>query len=161
MSETVKLQKYIADSGLMSRRAAEREIEAGNVTVNGVTARLGDRVSPGEVTVAVGGHDIVNACGEYIYIMLNKPAGVVTTMKDEKGKNRRTVAELVADVHVRVYPVGRHILSRYLAHERRRSRERALPPVRKQEKSLPRHSPRQCERRKALPPLLSHDDNRG
>ncbi len=107
MSETVKLQKYIADSGLMSRRAAEREIEAGNVTVNGVTARLGDRVSPGEVTVAVGGHDIVNACGEYIYIMLNKPAGVVTTMKDEKGKNRRTVAELVADVHVRVYPVGR------------------------------------------------------
>ena len=107
MSETVKLQKFIADSGLMSRRAAERKIAEGDVTVDGVTAHLGDRVDPEAARVAVGGRDITRRTGPHTYIMLNKPAGVITTMKDEDGKKRRTVAELVSDVPARVYPIGR------------------------------------------------------
>lgn len=107
MSETVKLQKFIADSGLMSRRAAERKIAEGDVTVDGVTAHLGDRVDPDAAHVSVCGRDIPRRTGTHTYIMLNKPAGVITTMKDEDGKKRRTVAELVSDVPARVYPVGR------------------------------------------------------
>ena len=107
MSDSVKLQKYIADAGLMSRRAAEREIEAGAVTVNGVTAHLGDRIDPETAEVAVQGKIVTPGRGTHTYIMLNKPAGVVTTMKDEKEKDRRTVADLVSDVGARVYPVGR------------------------------------------------------
>lgn len=107
MSETVKLQKYISGSGLMSRRAAEREIEAGNVSVNGETARLGDRVDPEGARVSVRGKAVTPRVGGFTYIMLNKPAGVVTTMKDEPGADRHTVAELVSNVPARVYPVGR------------------------------------------------------
>lgn len=105
MSETVKLQKYISDAGLMSRRAAEREIASGHVTVGGVTAHLGDRVDPMTADVTVCGRRVTPHGADHIYIMLNKPVGVVTTMNDEKG--RRTVADLVSDVPARVYPVGR------------------------------------------------------
>lgn len=103
--ETIKLQKYLALSGLMSRRAAETEIAAGKVTVNGVTATLGDRVDPDRDTVVYNNRTVRPTSAEKTYIMLNKPAGVVTTMKDEEG--RRSVADLVSDVPARVYPVGR------------------------------------------------------
>ena len=104
MSEdSVKLQKYIADAGICSRRAAERLIYDGEVTVNGIVAKIGDRVTDGD-TVAVRGREVKRSA-PYTYIMLNKPAGVVTTMSDENG--RRCVADLVTDVNARIYPVGR------------------------------------------------------
>lgn len=102
-----RLQKFISDSGVMSRRAAEREITAGRVTVNGVPAVIGQKVDPAKDHVAINGKPVQprRAAVGYTYIMLNKPAGYVTTMSDDKG--RRCVAELVEDVGCRVYPVGR------------------------------------------------------
>ena len=89
----------------MSRRAAEREIEAGNVSVNGTVATIGDRIDPETDIVIWNEKRIELAPGGHTYIALNKPLGYVTTMADEKG--RKTVAELVSDVGCRVYPVGR------------------------------------------------------
>lgn len=102
--ESVKLQKYVAECGLMSRRAAEKEIEAGNFAVNGVTASIGMRIDPDNDAVTYKGRSVVMKSARKVYIILNKPKGVVTTMSDEKG--RKTVAEIV-DVGTRVYPVGR------------------------------------------------------
>ncbi len=103
--EKIKLQKYFTDCKIMSRRAAEREIEAGNVTVNGLVASIGDRIEPENDAIVWNGKTIEFAHGGHTYIALNKPLGYVTTMSDEKG--RKTVAELVSDVGCRVYPVGR------------------------------------------------------
>lgn len=99
-----RLQKIIAASGLMSRRAAEELIAAGKVCVNGEVASLGDRADAVRDRITVNGNSLAPA-EEKVYIMLNKPRGYVTTMKDEKG--RRTVAELVSGLGVRLYPVGR------------------------------------------------------
>ncbi len=99
-----RLQKLIASSGIASRRAAEEMIRSGRVTVNGAAARLGDSADIDNDTVCVDGFQISRR-EEKAYIMLNKPKGYVTTMSDEKG--RRCVSELVKDVGVRVYPVGR------------------------------------------------------
>lgn len=88
----------------MSRRAAEREIEYGHFAVNGTKAKLGDRVNPAKDRVTYKG-ELLKRTGRKVYILLHKPAGVVTTMQDEHG--RRTVAELVKGVGKRVYPVGR------------------------------------------------------
>ena len=89
----------------MSRRAAEREITEGRVSVNGATAKLGDRADPASDVILWNGKIIKPAVRERTYIVLNKPLGYVTTAKDEKG--RESVLDLVADVGVRVYPVGR------------------------------------------------------
>ncbi len=105
MSGTVKLQKYIADSGLMSRRAAERLIAEGRVAVGGVTAALGDRVDPCLADVTLDGKKVTPAPDEHTYIALHKPAGIVSTMMDDEG--RRTVADLTREVPARVYPIGR------------------------------------------------------
>lgn len=101
---TERLQKIISAAGLMSRRAAEDCINAGRVSVNGVTAALGDKADPALDSILVDGTPLPST-GERVYIMLNKPKGYVTTMKDEKG--RKNVSQLVKDVGARVYPVGR------------------------------------------------------
>ena len=103
--EQIKLQKYFTDCGVMSRRAAEKEIEAGKVYVNGVRAELGLRIDPEHDEVRYLGKIVKPTANELIYIMLNKPRGYVTTMSDEKG--RPTVRELTDSVGARIYPVGR------------------------------------------------------
>lgn len=103
--DTVRLQKYFTDCGVLSRRAAEAEIAAGRVTVNGASATVGMRVTPGVDTVCWKGREITPTVLQKYYILLNKPRGFVTTLADEQG--RRTVADLVSDVGARVYPVGR------------------------------------------------------
>lgn len=99
-----RLQKILSRYGVASRRQAEELISAGRVRVNGNTAQLGDTAIDGEDQIQVDGV-FLRKEPQRLYIMLNKPRGFVTTMKDEKG--RRTVWELVSDCGERVYPVGR------------------------------------------------------
>ena len=101
MSE--RLQKIIAASGLMSRRAAEEAITAGRVTVNGTVAVPGDRADPDD-TVLLDGNPIP-AEEQKRCFLLNKPRGYVCTMHDEKG--RPSVRSLLPASAGRVYPVGR------------------------------------------------------
>ncbi|MBQ0102160.1 MAG: rRNA pseudouridine synthase, partial [Firmicutes bacterium] len=105
-SESVKLQKYVADCGLMSRRAAEERIADGSIKVNGETVELGRRIVPGTDSVTFNGKPVaITGKKRYAYIMLNKPKGYVTSMNDELG--RQCVRDLTEDVGVRVYPCGR------------------------------------------------------
>ena len=102
----MRLQKFFSDCGVLSRRAAEAEIAAGKVKVNGVVAQIGDSIDPDVDVVEYNGKRIrPRTSTKRHYIMLNKPRGYVTTMQDEKG--RPTVANLTAGVGTRVYPVGR------------------------------------------------------
>ena len=103
--EKIRLQKFFTDNNIMSRRNAEKVIEAGNVKINGVIAKLGDKVDPENDTVTYNGKVIKHTVEKKRYIMLNKPLGYVSTASDEKG--RPTVLDLVSDVGERVYPVGR------------------------------------------------------
>ena len=104
--DSIKLQKYFTDCGIMSRRAAEKEIECGRVKVNGEIATPGQRIIPGVDTVTYKGKAVtMPKFKKNVYVMLNKPRGYLTTMSDDRG--RATVAELVKDVGTRVYPVGR------------------------------------------------------
>lgn len=104
MAEKTRLQKILAECGIASRRKAEELIAAGRVTVNGYVAHLGDSALPGKDRIAVDGQTIEGG-GKKIYLALHKPRGFVTTLHDERG--RKCVAQLVEDVGVRVYPVGR------------------------------------------------------
>ena len=102
----VRLQKYMADLGIASRRKSEQMIADGMVKVNGRTATIGDKVNPKRDKVTVRGRKIAAGAKAKRYcIMLNKPRGYVTTMSDEMG--RKCVAELVKDIPARIYPVGR------------------------------------------------------
>lgn len=103
--EKIRLQKFFTDNKIMSRRSAEKVIDAGNVKINGVIAKLGDKVDPENDVVEYNGKVIKYNTSSKKYIMLNKPLGYVTTTSDEKG--RPTVLSLVTDVGERVYPVGR------------------------------------------------------
>ena len=103
--EKIRLQKFFTDNKIMSRRNAEKVIVAGNVKINGITAKLGDKVDPENDTVTYNGKVIKHTAEKKRYIMLNKPLGYVSTASDEKG--RPTVLDLVTDVGERVYPVGR------------------------------------------------------
>ena len=105
--DDIRLQKFFSECGVMSRRAAEAEILAGHVTVNGAPAVLGMKIDPAADTVLYRGVRITPPAvpGGHTYIMLNKPAGYVTTMQDEKG--RPTAASLLRGVRGRVYPIGR------------------------------------------------------
>lgn len=103
--ELLRLQKYFTDCGILSRRAAEAEISAGRVLVNGAVATVGMRIDPATDVVVWQGREIRPTNGGRHYLLLHKPRGFVTTLRDEKG--RRTVADLVADTGLRLYPVGR------------------------------------------------------
>ena len=102
--EEMRLQKHLALCSVASRRASEDIILSGRVSVNGKTVtELGTKVSDGD-TVCVDGKEIIMD-NKKVYIMLNKPAGCVTTVSDDRG--RQTVMEYVADIPERIYPVGR------------------------------------------------------
>ena len=102
--QTVRLQKYLAECGVASRRKCEELIEQGKVRVNGKVAAIGDKADPKHDTITVSGKKIVRQ-KTYTYIMLHKPRGFITTMNDEM--DRKCVAQLIKDVPARVYPVGR------------------------------------------------------
>lgn len=105
-SRVIRLQKYIADAGITSRRKAEEMILDGRVHVNGDLVReLGTKVDVLEDTVMVDGDPIDRNAVEKIYLILNKPRAYMTTLDDPEG--RRTVMELVQDVTERIYPIGR------------------------------------------------------
>ncbi len=104
--EELRIQKYLADCGICSRRSAERSIEMGEVQINGEPAEIGQKIRPDRDKVTYRGKPVVKKRNDHpCYVMLHKPAGYVTTMSDEKG--RKTVAELITGVERRVYPVGR------------------------------------------------------
>ncbi len=101
----MRLNKYIAQAGVASRRKADELISAGKVKINGtVCTVLGTDVAPGD-RVTVNGRDISGQEEKLVYYALNKPLGYITTTSDEK--NRETVLSLLSDVTQRVFPVGR------------------------------------------------------
>ena len=100
----MRINKYIAQAGVASRRKADELIAAGNVKVNGAVLREpGYNVEEGDV-VEINGRRI-EAQEKKVYILLNKPLGYVTTVSDDK--ERLTVMDLVKDVDARIFPVGR------------------------------------------------------
>ena len=101
---TERIQKILSARGVASRRKAEELLNAGRISVNGTIAALGDRADTDTDEILLDGRPIPSQ-QEHVYIMLHKPRGYVTTLSDERG--RKTVADLVADCGVRVYPVGR------------------------------------------------------
>ncbi|MEE0945682.1 MAG: pseudouridine synthase [Acutalibacteraceae bacterium] len=100
----IRLQKHLSECGIASRRKAEELIENKKVRVNGRIASLGDKVDPKRDKVTVSGKNVIPV-NKKVYIMLHKPRGFVTTVSDELG--RKCVTDLVKDVGVRVFPVGR------------------------------------------------------
>lgn len=101
----VRLQKYLAGCGAASRRKSEDIIRSGRVSVNGEVVReMGVQIDEENDVITLDG-SVVKPEKKMVYVMLNKPAGFVTTASDEKG--RQTVMDLVADIPVRIYPVGR------------------------------------------------------
>lgn len=102
--EEIRLQKFLSECGVASRRKAEEMIQSGAVRVNGQTVQLGAKIDPAKDKVTVHGRRVVQQKNN-VYVMLHKPRGYVTTMNDEMG--RKCVAELVTDVETRVYPIGR------------------------------------------------------
>jgi 23S rRNA pseudouridine2605 synthase len=102
---TVRLQKFLADAGLASRRKAEEIIQSGRVKVNGLVVKeLGTKVTPGRDLVVVDGEPVERA-GQRRYILLYKPPGCVTTLSDPQG--RPTARGYLSGVEERVFPVGR------------------------------------------------------
>jgi 23S rRNA pseudouridine2605 synthase len=99
-----RLQKVLASAGVGSRRACEALIAAGRVTIDGRTASLGDKADPETAEIHVDGQRVVTNT-KLVYIAMNKPRGVVSTMADERG--REALADYVGDVNQRVYHVGR------------------------------------------------------
>ncbi len=101
----VRLQKYLADCGVASRRGSEEIIKSGRVAVGGETVtEMGVKIDEESDVVTVDGVR-VRPRSKLVYIMLNKPAGFVTTVSDDK--ERDTVMDLVSDIQERIYPVGR------------------------------------------------------
>ncbi len=99
-----RLQKLIAAAGLASRREAEQWIAAGRVSINGRTAALGDGADPACDQVEIDGRPLPFR-EEKVYLLLNKPVGYVTTLRDPQG--RPVVTDLVKSVSARLFPVGR------------------------------------------------------
>ena len=105
MEEEIRLQKFLAENGIASRRKCEEFIVQGKVKVNGKVAELGTKIKPNVDKVEYNGKEIVNEKKEYTYILLNKPIDYVTTVKDQF--NRKTVLDLVNIKNKRLVPVGR------------------------------------------------------
>ena len=104
--EPIRIQKFFTDCGVLSRRAAEEEIKAGHVRINGEIAQIGQKIDPEHDQVTYRGKPVtMETHPRNVYIMLNKPRGYVTTMHDEQG--RPCVTALIKDIPVRVYPIGR------------------------------------------------------
>ena len=99
-----RLQKLISQAGLASRREAEKWIEQGKVFLNGHPAKLGDRADLTVDRIRVNGKDLTTV-EEKVTVLLNKPRGYVSTLKDPEG--RRLVTDLVAGIPQRLFPVGR------------------------------------------------------
>lgn len=103
---TERIQRVLARAGIASRRAAERLVEEGRVSVNGsIVTVQGSRVDPERDAIRVDGRRIRPAAEHRTYLMLHKPPGCVTTLADPE--RRPTVAHLISSVGARVYPVGR------------------------------------------------------
>lgn len=103
MAEQIRIQKAIANAGLMSRRAAEEAMVEGRVRVNGEPVVLGDRVDPSRDLLTLDGNPVPVSEDLETYL-LNKPVGVISTASDPQG--RETVVDLIA-TDKRIYPVGR------------------------------------------------------
>ena len=106
MAQQVRLQKYIADCGITSRRKAEDLILQGRVTINQqVVTELGTKVTPSADVVHVDGDIVDIGRVERLYIVLNKPRGYMSTLHDPE--ERKTIMDLVKEIPERIYPVGR------------------------------------------------------
>lgn len=100
----MRINKYIASAGVCSRRKADELIANGNVKINGLIVKeMGCQVEDGDV-VEVNG-SVINTKHNDVYVAVNKPLGYITSMDDDR--DRATVAELVADIPERLFPVGR------------------------------------------------------
>jgi len=105
VNEKMRLEKFLSESGIASRRDAKKYISAGRVSVNGERVSIpGTHIDPQRAEITFDGEPI-RGKPKRIYLMLNKPAGYVTTVRDERG--RPTVMALVSDISERIYPVGR------------------------------------------------------
>jgi len=103
--DPIRLQKYLAQCGVASRRKAEEIIKQGRVRVDGVVVTtMGTSVVPGKQLIHLDGK-IIKAESKHIYILLNKPKGFVTTLSDPQG--RPIVTSLIKDISARLFPVGR------------------------------------------------------
>ena len=101
----MRLEKFLSQSGIASRRDVKKYIAAGRVSVNGERVLIpGTHIDPQRTEITFDGEPI-RGKPKRIYLMLNKPVGYITTVRDERG--RPTVMELVSDISERVYPVGR------------------------------------------------------
>lgn len=105
MPSNVRLQKYIAECGIASRRKAEEMIAAGKVNVNGqVVTKLGTKIDPLKDKISINGKPLTRK-EEKIYIKLNKPRGVVSSCRKHPGE--KTILDLIKDIPGRLFPVGR------------------------------------------------------
>jgi 23S rRNA pseudouridine2604 synthase len=97
----VRINKYLSEAGICSRREADRRVEAGEVTIDGVIAKMGDRIMPGQTVLCQG--VAVQKEQKMILIAVNKPAGIVCTAE------KREINNIIDYIHypVRIYPVGR------------------------------------------------------
>lgn len=102
--EEIRLQKYLADCGIASRRKSEEFIQEGKVLVNDKIAELGQKIVIGKDVVKFNGKIVEKKNDNFVYILLNKPIGYVTTVNDQF--NRETVLDLIK-INRRVVPVGR------------------------------------------------------
>lgn len=101
MEESVRINKYLSEAGVCSRREADRQIEAGNVTINGRVAMMGDRVSAEDVVMY--GRKKVSKEEEQILIAVNKPVGIVCTAEKREKDN---IVDFI-NYPKRIYPIGR------------------------------------------------------
>jgi len=102
-----RLQKILSEMGIASRRRAEELIFEGQITVNGKVATVGMKADPSKDHIKVGGKliTVLKKGSQKVYLMINKPRGVVTTLYDPEG--RPTVKDFLKDIKYRIFPIGR------------------------------------------------------